>query len=108
MNKKALYKKKKQLIKQMKLIDDNSKDLLKKLGFSIKYDNAGNMYIWDDMHDERMYTNTLSIAGLPYRCSENKYFTLEFCLFNKKITNLTLYNKKNGHTKTLKIEKTDN
>ena len=107
MNKKNLYEKKKQLVNKIKekTIDDSSKELLKKMGFSVKFDSDYNIYIWDDIHNERMYTNILSIAGIPYRSSENKYFTLEFCIFNRKISNISLYNKSNGKTKTYKIKK---
>ncbi len=104
MNRKELYQKKKELIKKFKtnILDKESVDRLKRLGFTVRFDRDGNLFIWDDINDERMYTNVMSIACMPYRVSENKYYTLEFTIVNRKIKNLSLYRKENGNKLLLK------
>ncbi|MBQ9024361.1 MAG: hypothetical protein IJ105_03985 [Bacilli bacterium] len=98
MNKNQIYRKKKELIGKIKLksIDDKSKELLKKLGFSVKYDRDYNMYIFDDINNERMYTNTIFVSGKIFKISENNYYSLEFSISNRHINNIRLYKKENG------------
>lgn len=98
MNRKKLYQKKKELIRKYKtnILDEESVNRLKRLGFTVKFDQDGNLFVWDDINDERMYTNVMSIACKPYRVSENKYYSLEFMIVNKHIKNLSLYRKENG------------
>lgn len=99
MDKKTLLKKKKEIIKKLKTkkIDEESIRLLSSLGFNVKYDEHYNLYVWDNINDKKMYTNTLSIAGIPFRTAENEYRLLEFTLMNKHIDNIKVYDKNNGY-----------
>ena len=105
MRKKTLYKIKKRILKKInsRSIDINSINLLKSIGFTITYDNDDNFYIWDNLSDERMYINTLSIAGIPYRSAENSHHLLEFTIVNKHIEDIKLYEKEDNYKNSYKL-----
>lgn len=94
-----LYQKKKELIKKIKLktLDDNSKSMLSSLGFEVKYDGDYNLYLWDSINNQRMYTNVIRNANVAYRTSENEHFLLEICSINRHIIHISLYKKENNY-----------
>lgn len=102
---KKLLKKKKELLKKIKtnILDEESIKKLNNLGFSIKFDNDYNMYLFDNTNNKRMYTNSLNFYGIPYKISENDFYILEFAIINKQIKNISLYEK--GKNKKLTIKK---
>ena len=95
MYKKKLYELKRKILKRLKtnLLNQDSIERLKNLGFSINYDTDYNMYLFDEIHNERMYTNTYIVKGQKLKISENKYYSLEFTIKNKNINNIRLYEK---------------
>ena len=98
MNKKDLLKRKKAIIKKLRpKLDEKTIKVFNKLGFSIKNDSDGNLLIWDNSNDKRMYVNTHIVDGMPYKVAVNEFYILEFTLFNNKLTNITLYEKDNGY-----------
>lgn len=96
MNKKRIYKINREILKNIKTLDDSSIELLNQLGFTVKYDSSYNLCLFDD-NNERMYTNVLSVAGIPFRSSENKNYILEFCIINRHINNVRLYKKEKNN-----------
>ena len=94
-----LYKMKKKLIKNIKLktLDEESKNMLSSLGFSVKFDRDFNLYLWDNINDKRMYTNVIKNANISYRKAENEHFLLEFLTINTHIKNISLYKKENDY-----------
>ena len=95
MNKKKLLQIKRNILKRIKTttISKESIKELETLGFSIKYDRDYNLYLYDNIHDERMYTNTVVVKATTLKLSENKYYSLEFSLKNKNIKGIRLYEK---------------
>ena len=93
-----LYNKKKELLKKKKenKLDLASYILFEKLGFSVRYDKEKNLYLMDNIHNKRMYTNLIKRKKTTYRRSENEFYLIEFVVCDNRVISFKLYEKQLG------------
>ena len=92
------YKEKREILnkKKQNKLNIESYVFFEKLGFSVRYDKEKNMYLMDNKHNTRMYTNIIKKNSLAYRRAENEYYLIEFIVKNNQLINFKLYEKQLG------------